>query len=419
MKNFKETVNCRVCDNTTTELIKISEQYIGATFVKSNDNNKLSTIKIPMTLMMCEHCKLVQLKETTNPSLLYTNYFYRTGINDTMKNDLSELVTSIDEHVEFNDGDTCIDIGANDMVMLTMFDNKLNRVGVEPAKNINWDNIDSDIQIVNDFFTKENVYEKHSDIKAKSITCCACFYDMDNPNKVTSDIKELLHDDGVVVIQISYLLATVKDMNWQDIVHEHLEYYSLKTIEYLFEKNGLSIYHATTNFVNGGSLRIYATHSSRNLPKTSEYHKILAEEEKYALDEIDTYTKFNERINDVTVKIKKYILNEIDNGSKVFALAASTKGNMLLQLCGLDNTIIPYISDRNPEKYGLFTLGTNMEVISEEKARSLKPDIMFVLTFHFKDEIVKREKEYLDNGGKLLFVMPYPYYIDKNGKHII
>ena len=419
MENYKETNKCRVCDHNTEELLKISEQFIGATFVETNVDNELSNIKIPMTLTMCEHCKLVQLRETTDPSLLYTNYFYRTGINDTMKNDLNELVTSIDEHVDLQEGDTVIDIGANDMTMLSMFDSKLNCIGVEPAKNINWCGVDDSITIVNEFFTKENIYKTIPDIKSKVITSCACFYDMDNPNKVTQDIKSLLHSEGIAVIQLSHLLATIKDMNWQDIVHEHLEYYSLKSLEFLLEKNGLSVFHATTNFVNGGSLRVYVTHTERNLSKTENYFKIKEEEEKYGLEDKGIYEEFNDRISLVKTKIKDFITNEIGNGGRVFALAASTKGNMLLQLCELDNTIIPYISDRNSDKHGLYTLGTNMEIISEKKARELNPSVMFVLTFHFKDEIVKREKEYLDNGGKLLFVMPYPYYVDKNGEHTI
>jgi hypothetical protein len=414
---YHDIKTCRVCESSKMDkVLELSPQYIATTFVKSNENNPMSKIKVPLTLLLCTNCGLVQLRETTKKDLLYKNYFYRTAINDTMKKDLLEVVEHALSQTNTNPGDIVVDIGANDCTMVSMFPDNLTRIGVEPATNINWKGVDTTIQIVNDYFSKEVVLEKTQGKKAKIITSTAMFYDFDNPNIATNDIKSILDTDGVCIIQVSNLLDTIKDMNFYDIVHEHLEYYSLESLDYLMEKNGLSIIDAVTNAVNGGSIRIVVTHKERNIPKSKHYQEILDEERKWALRDPNTYEKYGKKIDELIDISKNFILNEIKSGGLVIALGASTKGNVLLQLLDIGKELLPYISERNQEKVGLKTLGTDIEIISEEEARNLKPSAMLVIPWNFKNEIISRENEYLENGGKLLFLMPYPYYVTKNGE---
>jgi len=417
MEKFKIINKCRVCKSEQLiKVLEIDEQYLATTFVKSNTDHPMANVKIPMTVMLCKECGLVQLLETVNPDLLYENYFYRTSINDTMRRDLKDFVDDVMNHVITNPGDCVVDIGANDCTMIGMFPDYLNRFGVEPAKNIKWDHVSDSINIVNDYFGKEVVLKATNGKKAKIITATAMFYDFDDPNIATKDIKELLDAEGVCGIQVSHLLPTIKDMNFYDIVHEHLEYYSLESINYLMERHELTVFDASTNFVNGGSLRILVTHRDRNLPKSKRYFEILSEEEKWKLRDPETYHKYNKKILEYAKISRDFILKEIDNGGLVIGLGASTKGNVLLQMCGIDKTLLPFISDRNTEKVGLKTLGTDIEIISEEHARKLKPSTMLVIPWNFKDEIIKRENKYIQSGGKLLFLMPYPHYVDKNGE---
>jgi len=429
MEHYRNIDKCRVCNSENlVQVLKLNDQYVGTTFVKSNDTHPMSKIKIPLTLIRCEDCTLVQLKETTDPELLYRDYYYRTSINDTMKKDLRNVVDCAIKKVDriFDIGDCVIDIGANDMTMIQMFPDYLNRIGVEPAKNIDWSNVDKSVCIVNDYFSKE-VVEKHSKAmkgkKAKIITCCACFYDMDDPNKVVEDMKDLLDKNGVIVIQVSHLLATLKDMNWYDICEEHLEYYSLESLDNLLEKHDLRIFDAETNFVNGGSLRVYVCHKGCEFHmwkyRTVRYHMILEEERKNKINDLQTFKDFDNNIQKVSSKIYNYIFDEVQKGNLVLGLGASTKGNKLLQICGIGKELIPFISDRSRIKIGLFTLGTNIELISEEVARHLNPSMFFVLPWNFKEEIVEREKEYIQNGGKLLFAIPFPYFLDQEGEHML
>lgn len=410
MENFRIVKECRVCHSAKMmSVVRIKPQFIASTFVKTNKNNPKAKIKIPMTLMLCGKCGLVQLRETVNPDLLYENYFYRSNVSNTMRHDLKNVVDDVLSQVKFKKGDYILDIGCNDGLMLTMFPKELKRVGIDPAKNIDWSNLDKSITIVNDYFPSQ----KLRGYKFKIITTTAMFYDLDDPNTAVSRIKAILAKDGVLCIQVSYLYDTIRDMNFYDICHEHLEYYSLKTLSYLMDRNGMEVFDASTNFVNGGSLRVMVTHKEAKRPKSANLEYLLLKEKVLQLENPQTYDTFSKLIKVNTERVKNYV--ESQKGL-VIGLGASTKGNVMLQLCGIDKKMLPYISERNPFKVGLRTLGTDMVLISEEEARRLKPDCMFVIPWNFKAEILEREKEYVRKGGKLLFIMPYPYVIDKNGE---
>jgi len=417
MDQYKNISNCRICrSDQIFQVLKFDDQYIASTFVKSNRDHPTSNVKIPLTLMLCKVCGLVQLQETVRPDLLFHNYFYRSGITDTMRTDLKDVVNNTMSLASIQPGDYVVDIGANDCTMISMFPDYLRRIAVEPAQNIHWDHLDKSIQVINDYFGRDSLLQVTQGEKVKIITATAMFYDLHDPNKETRDIKFLLDHDGIGVIQVSDLSATIRDMNFYDIVHEHLEYYSLDSINYLMEKNGLSVFHASKNFVNGGSLRIFVTHQENNAPKSKSFVDILAEEKQWQLREPDTYVQYSNNIQRLAKICRDFILNEIKNGGLVLGLGASTKGNVLLQLCGIDKDILPYISERDEEKVGLRTMGSDIEIISEYEARRMKPSAFLVIPWNFKAEILNREQQYIENGGKFLFLMPYPHYIDKEGE---
>ena len=410
MKNYKIIQKCRLCHSAKlTEVVKIKKQFIASTFVKTNKGNPKAKIKIPLTVLLCRSCGLVQLKETETPDLLYESYFYRSNVSNTMNRDLHDVVNDTCSQVKLKKRDAVLDIGCNDGLMISMFPNYLKRVGIDPAKNIDWSHLDKSIKIINDYFPSPQLKRNFF----KIITSTAMFYDLDDPNMAVKQIKNLLAPDGILCIQVSYLYDTIKDMNFYDICHEHLEYYSLKTLSSLMDRNGMSVFEASINAVNGGSLRVMVAHKESRRPTSRNLEYLLLREKVLQLEDPKTYDTFLDLIKLNTQRVKSYI--ESQKGL-VIGLGASTKGNVLLQLCGIDKKILPYISERNLFKVGLRTLGTDIELISEEEARKLQPDCMFVIPWNFKNEIIEREKEYIVKGGKLLFIMPYPYIIDKNGE---
>tara|TARA_R110001583_G_scaffold8506_34_gene40805 strand:+ start:402 stop:1688 length:1287 start_codon:yes stop_codon:yes gene_type:complete len=425
MRFYKNIEACRICGSKNLiEVIHIEDQYLSPTFVQTNVNNPLADIRVPQTLVLCDKsdnndgCGLLQLKETVDPDLLYREYFYRSAVSDTMRRDLHDVVDEVlnNTQVTVQDNDVVLDTGANDCTMLSYFPETLTRIGVEPANNIDWGHVPDSISIVNDYFTYDAIKETLGDKKIKILTSCAMFYDLDEPNNFVADVKKSLDPQGVWCIQLSYLPSMLKNINFYDICNEHLEYYSLQTLHNLMERHGLSIFDATTNHVNGGSARVFITHSERELEETERLQALYKMEASLDLNNEQTYFNFKAKIDELKNKIKSTMLSEIQQGKLVLGLGASTKGNMLLQLFDIGKETIPYISERNPEKVGLKTLGTDIELISEERARELNPSCMLVLPWYFKDEIVKREKEYLENGGKLLFPMPYPHIVHKDGE---
>jgi SAM-dependent methyltransferase len=393
---------CRICKTKLRRLFTIAPQYIASTFVRTNRN--YPKIKIPMTPMLCPTCGLVQLRETVTPDLLFRKYFYRSNVSKTMNRDLQDVVRDVWGKAPH--ADRALDIGCNDGLMMTFFPPHIKTVGIDPAQNII--PVRNGLNIITDYFPSPRLTLRY-DI----ITSTAMFYDFSNPNTAVREMKKLLNEDGVICIQVSYLYDTIKDMNFYDFVHEHLEYYSLETLIYLMRRNGLEVFDASTNFVNGGSLRIMVGHPKKH-EKSSNLEYLLLKEKMMRLRDVETYKIFHRLILMSAKKIVDYIKEQ---RGLVIALGASTKGNVLLQLCGIDKKMIPFISERSPHKWGLRNIGLDMKLISEEEARKKKPVCMFVIPWNFKAEIVAREEKYIQQGGKLLFIMPYPYILDKEGEH--
>ena len=415
---FTEIKKCRICEsNKMVEVIKIENQFLSPIFVKEN-KGYLSEIKVPHTLVMCEECDLLQLKETVLPDLLYKSYFYRSATSDTMRGELRDVVREVETYVNLESGDCVLDIGANDCTMLSYYSPELRRFAIEPAENIDWSHVDKNIKIVNNYFNDDSVKECELPKKVKVFTSCAMFYDLDDPTSFVRTVKDNLHEEGVFCIQLSYLPAMLKNLNFYDICNEHLEYYSLATLNNLMMRHDLEVFDVSENDVNGGSIRVLITHKHREIEKSNNFLNLLEREEKMKLDDANTYRQFYEEVLKIKDKVRKAIFEMLGTGP-VFGLGASTKGNMLLQMFELDKKIIPFISERNPDKVGLRTLGTDIELISEEEAILKKPSMMLVLPWYFKNEIVKREKQYLENGGKLLIPMPYPHVVSRDGEEIL
>jgi len=418
---------CKVCgSNDLTKVLTLNEQFLSPTFVKTNKDNKLAEIKSPLTLVLCDkeknnkNCGLLQLREITEPDLLYKQYFYRTATNDTMRKDLNNLVDQVLKIVNPNEKDIVVDIGSNDCTMLNFYENKFQLVGFEPAKNIKFIDKGKNIKIINNYFNSKNFKENFQEKKAKIITSCAMFYDLENPIQFVKNIEEILDDNGVWCCQISYLDSMIRFNNFYDICHEHLSYYSLESFEYLINKLNLKLFYAETNAVNGGSVRLYICKKISNKfdkpDLASKLNKLRNEEKKLKLTVVETFLNYEKIVTELKIKTVKFVEEIIENKKTVLALGASTKGNVILQHFGLDKEKIPFISERNSEKVGLKCLGSDIELISEEKAREINPEAFIVLPWNFKKEIVEREKEYLKKGGKLMFVMPYPHIVTNKGE---
>jgi hypothetical protein len=412
------TINaCRLCGGGRLEdVISLGPQHLASIFVSTAEDHPLSKAKVPLTAALCGDCGLLQLRETVDREALFSEYFYRSSTNPMMAAALKDIADDVMRHGTLGRGDCIVDIGCNDGTLLSFFPEHLVRVGVEPAKNINWSGLDPSIRIINDYFAKSKVIEAAQGGPCKVVTSVAMLYSVEDVNGFASQVKSILAPDGIWCAQVSYLPMTLSRMSFYDICHEHLYYFTLDTLNRLMERNGLTIFDVATNDVNGGSLRVYAAHKETLRPKTDDFYRLLERERDQKLGDAAVYRSFFETVQKLKTSVRSYLESEIRKGNVVIGLGASTKGNVLLQFFDIDRKMMPYISERNPEKVSLETLGSGIKLISEEQARALRPSCMLVLIWFFKDEILQRERGYLDRGGKLIFPMPYPHIVSKSGE---
>ncbi len=402
--------SCRVCSKKALQsIISLGEQYI-VNFSESKSNDG---VLVRLDLVLCNEddggCGLLQLKHTVPEELLYRNFWYKSGVNQSMINALKNITDQIKERISLNSDDIVIDIGANDGTLLRTYERKdLVLVAFEPAKNLVEDVKKGTSKVINDFFNFKSFSDEFPNKKAKVITSIAMFYDLENPNEFVKDISKILSDDGIWVIQMNYLVTMLENNAFDNIVHEHLEYYSLNSLEKLLSRHNLEVFDLEINDVNGGSIRTYIKHKEVKILITSKVQEVRKNELKMGLNKITPYIEFAERIKELKNQTCQFIKNEIKNGKKIYVYGASTRGNTLLQYYGLNSEIITAAADRNPMKWGKKIIGSEIPIISEEQARKENPDYFLILPWYFLDEFLKREENYLKNGGK--FIVPLPKF---------
>lgn len=415
-ETIKENTSCCVCHfPTLSPVLSLGELYF-SDFI----DGEVSPLhrRFPLELVLCNKqvggCGLVQLKHFVDHEFMYRQYWYRSGVNQTMTNELAGIARSVESMVSFSDGDHVLDIGANDSTLLRSYNKNIKRIGFEPARNLMPYSREGTDLIINDFFNYEDWRKVLGDKKAKAITAIAMFYDLPDPNKFVSDITKILDDEGVFIIQMAYLPSMLYKNAFDNICHEHLQYYSLLSLEYLLSRHNLEVFDVGLNDVNGGSYRLYIRHAgagrSLNIPEgaSSRIEKLRTYEQDLGLSEQAIYDSFERRVLREKEQLVNFIRDEVSKGKKVYVYGASTKGNTLLQFYGLDNTVITAAAERNPDKWGRKTIGTNIPIISEEEARNAKPDYFLVLPWHFMAEFREREREFLNAGGK--FIVPLPRF---------
>ena len=410
MKIYSKIKECRICKNRNLKaVVNLKSQYIQGSFIKKNYPNPYSK-KIPLKLMLCKKCFLVQLLHTTNKEILYKNYWYSSGINQTMKIHLKKLVNSSYKIIRNKTKKiNVLDIGCNDGTLLNYYPKFVGKYGIDPSQIIRKIK-NHKIMVINDFFPPKKEKLQNLKIKFDLITSIAMFYDINDPNLFVKNIKYYLKNKGIWVFELSYLVDMLKLNSFDTICHEHLEYYSLQTLNYLMKKNGLKIFNLSRNSINGGSIRCFVTNEKNSIydKKQNIYKikKLIKNEKKLKINSLYPYKKFYKNILKIKFDLKQLILSIKKQGKSIFILGASTKGNTILQFLNLNSKIIKYAVERNKQKIGATTIGSNIKIISEQMSKRLNPDYYLVLPWHFKNEILNREKEFVRKGGNLIFPLP-------------
>ena len=412
MKLYKEVNVCRICGNQDLDIILEMEDMALTGVFPKNKGEKVPSG--PMTLVKCrespnnDFCGLVQLRETYDPNLMYgQNYGYRSGLNKSMVSHLNEKVKSILNQITLNQDDIVVDIGSNDSTLLQAYPTgKVVLVGFDPTGEKFREYYPSNITLVVDFFTSKTFRNIFKNKKAKIITSIAMFYDLDDPLAFVREIFDILSDDGVWIFEQSYLPSMLEADSFDTICHEHQEYYRLKEIDWMMKKVGFKIIDIQFNKINGGSFSVTVAKPNFPTPETPDLDIFLTEENKKGLSTNKPYDDFRERIYEFKLKIRQLLDKLHKEKSLIIGYGASTKGNVLLQFAGITSRDIPYIGEVNEDKFGSYTPGTLIPIISEEKAREMNPDYFFVFPWHFKEFILNKEKLNKDKKVSLLFPLP-------------
>ena len=394
--------NCRSCKSKKLiKLYSLGNQYFTGIF----PSNKYS--KIPrgnLGMLICNNCKLLQLDENFDSNEMYgDNYGYMSSLNKSMISHLYLKALNLKKKYNLKSKNYILDIGSNDGTFLAFFNKNLNLFGCDPTIKKFGKFYRHDITKIQNFFSS-NLFDN---IKFDLITSISMFYDLPDPLKFAKEINSILKKDGVWHIELSYMPMMIKNRSYDTICHEHLEYYSLKSLKYLLTKAGLKIINLSFNQINGGSIEVDVVKKSSKYKECKDLiNWVLESEHVNQYNEIKKHKSFyNECLNHKKL-LKKLLVTLKKQNKKVVGYGASTKGNVLLQFCGINSKIINNIAEVNKYKFNRYTPGSKIKIVSEKSVRSKKPDYMLVLPWHFKDYIVKRERNFLKNGGKLIFPLP-------------
>lgn len=413
---FKEIKKCLICGNERlAPILNLGMQALTGVFPGAKDT---PVGQGPLQLVKCredragEYCGLVQLRHIYRAADLYgKTYGYRSSLNRSMVEHLQRKVKMILRKVTLAAGDMAIDIGSNDSTLLQGYPVRqgVTLVGVDPLGEKMRKYYPPHIHLIPDFFGKQALEKHFGPRKAKVITSIAMFYDLEAPLAFMRQVYELLADDGVWVFEQSYMPTMLSMNSYDTVCHEHLEYYRLKQIKWMADRVGFKILEVEFNQINGGSFSVMVAKQDSPYPAARDLvARILKSEESQGLHTLKPYRIFRKRVFQHKKIFRAQIRRLNKNGKKVLGYGASTKGNVILQFCGLRENDIPFIAEVNPDKFGVYTPGTFIPIISEKDARAMKPDYFVVLPWHFKDNIIARERGFLREGGKLIFPLPRP-----------
>jgi hypothetical protein len=408
MAKFTAIDTCRISKSKNLQtVLDLGSQVLTGVFPQSKEEHVDSG---PIELVWCPDSGLVQLRHSFEPSEMYgENYGYRSGLNASMVRHLEQKVRFLENLARPTDGEIVLDIGSNDATTLKAYANpKLRRIGIDPTGSKFRRYYRDDITLVPDFFSADAYRSVFAD-PAKIVTSIAMFYDLEDPIAFARQVESILADDGIWHFEQSYLPMMLRANSYDTMCHEHLEYYSLQSVEYILQAADLAVVDVRLNDINGGSFAVTAAKRSSSWAKRSvpEVAWMREEEARIGLNSRAIYDDFRRNVEKSRESLVSLLRRLRADGKKVLGYGASTKGNVTLQYCGLGPDDIIAIEEVNPDKFGHVTPGSHIPIVSPQEARALKPDYFLVLPWHFRNGILAREQEYLNDGGK--FIFPFPH----------
>jgi len=406
---YKEISNCRICGSSSLQpILSLGAQHLTGVFPRTRGQ---SVTQGPLELVKChsdDGCGLVQLRHSYDCGEIYgESYGYRSGLNQSMVAHLKAKVAGLLRRSPVAPGEIVLDIGSNDGTLLSWYPEEVVRVGMDPTSGKFREHYKPGIEIVTDFFSADAFRSRFGARKARIVTSVAMFYDLESPTAFAEQIASILDDQGIWHFEQSYLPSMLAANAYDTVCHEHLEYYGLKQIMWIVERCGLRIVDVEHNDVNGGSFAVTAAKvGSAHASDDAAIRRMLGAEEGAGLSTLEPYLDFRRRVFGHRDELRSTLDALAQQGAKILGYGASTKGNVILQFCGITTQQIACIADVNADKFGSFTPGTHIPIVSEADAHTMRPDYFLVLPWHFRRNLVEREQAFLARGGRMIFPLP-------------
>lgn len=401
--------SCRICDNRElVPVLDLGAQAVTSVFPRTREQ---VVPAVPLELVRCSPsgCGLVQLRHTTDLELMYGHggYGYRSSIRPYMVNHLHGIVGQITDLARLGAGDLVVDIGSNDSTLLRGYPAGPELVGFDPNGEQFRDLYPAHVDLVADYFSRKAFTERYGERRAKVVTSIAMFYDLPRPVEFVQDIYDILDEDGLWISEQAYLPSMLDMLAYDAICHEHLEYYALQQLEWMAAQVGFTLIRAEITEVHGGSLRLtMAKNGGHHAVDEAGIAAIRRGEEAAALHTMAPFERFAASARTHRDRLREFLDASRAAGKLTLGYGASTKGNVILQYCGLSERDLPVIGEVNADKAGCFTPGSAIPIVSEEDAKARKPDQLLVLPWGYRDSFIEREREFLANGGSLVFPLP-------------
>ena len=402
----REITACRVSGSPNlVSVLNLGHQKLTGLFPRDRNEDVTSG---PLELVWCPDSELLQLRHSYSPEEMYgEDYGYRSGLNASMVRHLTNKVRHLQRVRPLEAGELVVDIGSNDATTLRVYDGRgIRRLGIDPT-GAKFRRFYDGIDLIPEFFSHAAFAARHPGEQASIVTSIAMFYDLESPLSFIRDVAAILRDDGIWHFEQSYMPSMLRMNSYDTICHEHVEYYALGPVQRMLDQCGMRILDVQMNSVNGGSFAVTAVKRESPLwSSTTVVDWLLEQEDRMGLHTPRPFRQFEERVFEHRANLQRLVRALRDDGKRVVGYGASTKGNVLLQFCGFSSLDIEAIAEVNPEKFGRFTPGTGIPIVSEAEAKAMQPDYLLVLPWHFKDSIIVREQEYLADGGKMIFPLP-------------
>ena len=404
---------CRSCgDRRLHDILALGATPLANALLQPDDLTRPER-KIPLTLCHCEACSLVQLRETVDPAVMFSDYLYFSSFSDTMLAHAKAIVDRTIESERLGPASLVVEIASNDGYLLQYYKQReVPVLGIEPAANIAEVAVrDRGIPTRVAFFSADLAAALRADgVRASVIHANNVFAHVPDTNGFVRGLATLLADDGVAIIEAPYVRTMLDHREFDTIYHEHVFYFSLTAVDRLARRHGLVVADVEQLAIHGGSLRFFIRRAESATP-SQRVRDLLEEERRWGVDDRATYDAFGDDVKSLRESLRTLLTDLKSRGGRLAAYGASAKGSTLLNYFGIGRDLLDFVVDRSTVKQGRYTPGTHLLIRPVDALSQERPDYVLLLTWNFRDEILGQQESYRRAGGKFIIPIPEPVVV--------